>query len=258
MLWGILLVAIGLLFLADTVGLLPVPAWQLAFPVVLLTLGVGAIIGGLRKDSRTTQTLALPLSGARSVRLHVGFGGGRLRISDGAPAGSAAAGTFAGGIEHSERRSGDGLVVDLRIPNPVTAFIPPGPYSPFEWDVRLAAGVPTALDLDVGAAETTVDLARLLVTELTITTGASGTTVVLPQAAGSTTVKVNAGAASVDLTVPAGVAARITGTAGLGTIIVAEHRFAKTGDAWESADYRTAVNRVEISAEVGVGAVKVL
>jgi hypothetical protein len=43
----------------------------------------------------------------------------------------------------------------------------------------------------------------------------------------------------------------------LGSTQVDEARFPRAGDAWESPDYATAANRVEIEIQGGVGAVRV-
>ena len=61
-----------------------------------------------------------------------------------------------------------------------------------------------------------LDLRDLKVTDLKLETGASATEVTLPASAGFTRVKVQAGAARVDMRVPGGVAARIKTSAGAG------------------------------------------
>ena len=256
MVWGVLLLLAGLLLLADNFGLLPVSAWALLFPLTLIVLGVGAVWGATRKP-RGAQTLSLPTAGVSNVRMRFVFGGGRFVLADGSAPGSILSGTFGGGVEHTEHRSGETLDVDLKLPIDPTRWSIPVSGSPFEWNVRLASGVPIAIRIDGGASETKMDLTRLLVTALDINTGASSTEVRLPAAAGYTRVDVHAGAASVVLTVPEGVAARVSGTAGLGAIEVATSRFPKAGNAWESPGYASAANRVEIVGEVGVGEIRV-
>ena len=75
----------------------------------------------------------------------------------------------------------------------------------------------------------------------------------LPRAAGATTVKAQAGAASLTFEVPAGVAARIRTRMALGSAQVDQSRFPASGGGYESPDFATAANRVEIDARAGSG-----
>jgi hypothetical protein len=59
------------------------------------------------------------------------------------------------------------------------------------------------------------------------------------------------------LTVPDGMAAKIQGSMGLGTVTVDESRFPRTGEGWASADYETASDRVDITVAGGFGSVRV-
>ena len=79
-------------------------------------------------------------------------------------------------------------------------------------------------------------------------TGASDTQVRLPRAAGATNVRAESGAASLTIEVPPGVAARIHGTMVIGSSQVDQARFPRTADGYESPDYTTAANRVDIVA----------
>ena len=66
------------------------------------------------------------------------------------------------------------------------------------------------------------------------------------------------GAASLTFEVPAGVAARIKSLMVIGSTSVDEARFPKTASGrWESPDYGTATNRVELEISGGVGSVRV-
>jgi hypothetical protein len=80
----------------------------------------------------------------------------------------------------------------------------------------------------------------------------------LPRAAGLTAVRAEAGAASLTVEVPVSVAARIRSRMGLGSTQVDETRFARSAAGFESADYGTAPNRVDIDISGGVGSVRVI
>ena len=124
----------------------------------------------------------------------------------------------------------------------------------------IARDVPVALRVDTGASDNQLDLADLRVTDLQVHTGASETRIVLPRAAGMTSVRIEAGAASVRIRVPDRVAARISGGMVLGGARVDERRFPRAmttpgpGVGWLSPDWATASNRVDIAFQGGVGA----
>lgn len=42
------LVVVGVLFLFRNVGLLPTPVWDIVWPLILIILGAGALLGGKR------------------------------------------------------------------------------------------------------------------------------------------------------------------------------------------------------------------
>jgi hypothetical protein len=79
----------------------------------------------------------------------------------------------------------------------------------------------------------------------------------MPAAAGMTKAWFKTGAASLDIKIPTGVAGRIQSSSGLASVIIDRARFPKTGNVYQSTDYETSVNRVDIKIETGVGSVNV-
>jgi hypothetical protein len=79
----------------------------------------------------------------------------------------------------------------------------------------------------------------------------------LPRNAGFTTVKLDAGMASSRLIVPAGVAARIRASGGLTSNQIDTDHFPRTGNAYQSPDYDTAQNKVDVDLSSGLGSVQV-
>ena len=80
----------------------------------------------------------------------------------------------------------------------------------------------------------------------------------LPERAGFTRAEVHAGAASIKIYVPQGVAARINVKSGLSGINIDSMRFPPAGNGfYQSADYASAANRAEIYIETGVGSIDV-
>lgn len=202
-------------------------------------------------EASTPERLAIPLEGAAEAEVMVTFGAGRLTIGAAAP-GLLVDGTFGGGVRVEPGGPGR---VRLSPPAPTLRL----DRAPYAWQVGLAAEVPLRLRVESGAADGELDLRQLRVTELRIRTGASETRVTLPEAAGFTRVDAEGGAAAIRFRVPDGVAARIRTSIALGSTDVDVARFPRmpSGNGWESLDYETAANRVEIEVRGGVGSVSV-
>ena len=261
--WGIALILVGFLLLVG--ALFRVNAWDLIWPLFLIALGGwilwGILFGRPSMESMETVQVTIPLEGAGQARLHVRHGAGRLRIDSSAGPGELVTGAFGGGLDHRVRRDGDVLDVELRVPPHVLPWLTMpwmwGPHAALDWTFGLNREIPLSLDFETGAGDTRMDLTETRVTDLRLQTGVSATDLTLPANAGTTQVKVRAGVASVVMRVPPGVAARIRASGGLAEIHVDRGRFPRAGGVYQSADYDTAANRVDIDVETGVGSVNI-
>jgi hypothetical protein len=248
----IVLTALGILFLLATTGSLGLGIGDLIsrwWPVGLLVLGGWFLIGAFWPSAASQEHLSLPLTGG-SASIRVRFGAGELRIGR-SPAGTLVDGEFEGGVIH--RVGADG---ELEL-EPDSARGWSWVDHPLDWRLGLTGEVPLDLRLETGAARGEIDLSDLRLRSLRLQTGASQTRVRLPRAAGATRVSAEAGAAEVAFTVPAGVAASIHSRIALGSTQVDTARFPRNGDRYESPDYATATNRVEIDLQGGVGTFRV-
>ena len=127
-----------------------------------------------------------------------------------------------------------------------------------DWNVGLTAEVPLDLKVDAGASRAVLDLHDLRVRLLELQTGASETRILLPRAAGATTVRAQAGAAALTIEVPDGVAARIRTRMALGSAQIDPTRFPASSGGYESPDYATAANRADIDVGGGVGSLRIV
>ncbi len=256
--WGILLIGAGAILLLG--NLLGVDAWRLLGPGLLVLIGIWVLWSAtLAPRSAEVQNLSIPAQGAARGRLVLRHGAGRLKIGPGAGPDELAAGEFVGGVTHSTRREADQLQADLRLPTDgLFWFSAPWAWNRgFAWSVRLNESLPISLRLETGAGETDIDLTSLKIIDLQLSTGASSTTLRLPAGAGSTQVRVESGLASVRIFVPEGVAARIRMAGGLADQRVDRARFPRTGAVYQSADYETAANKVDLDIQTGLGSVEV-
>lgn len=252
--WPVAWILVGSVLLASTTGSIAMAPGDLVaqyWPWLLVILGIWFIIGAfVPSGRRTTEDLSLPLDGARDAAVRIRYGAGTLTVGP-AAAGHLVEGTFLGGV--ISRVTGPGQV-DL---SQDTRNGLPWLDHPSRWTIGLTAEVPLDLRVDTGASRTQLDLGDLRLRSLDLHTGASETRVRLPKAAGLTRVTANAGAASVNLEVPDGVAARIQTRMALGSAQVDQTRFPATIGGYESPDFATATNRVEIDIAGGVGSFRV-
>lgn len=255
--WGIVVLLIGLYLLINNLF----PQLNLGnyfWSIALILLGLWFLFGSLfvRKSSVETTAVNIQLEDAREALISLRHGAGRLNITPAAP-GALVTGTCDGGVEQSVQRAAGRAEVKLKSD---VAVIWPNISAPngLNWNLQLSPEIPLRIDAETGASESNMDLTNLKVTELRIQTGASSSRVNLPAAAGYSQVKVEAGAASVELRVPEGVAARIHTETGLVGLKVDPQRFPATGtNSYESPDFISAANKVEIKVEAGVGSIDI-
>jgi hypothetical protein len=225
------------------------------WPLILVAIGLDIVLGAGRLWSRPSdapRNLAIPLDGDREARLRIRFGAGRLRVGPGR-SGQLIEGDVGGGARW-RRRPGQ---LELE-PDSSAAWFGWGGRSGPNWQLGLTREIPISLRIDVGAARVDLDLQALLVRDLDLHTGASDTRLTMPTAAGNTSARIESGMAAVSVVVPAGVGARVRSAVGLGVVDVDEARFRPaTSGGWETADYATAANRVDLDLRGGVGRVTV-
>ncbi len=264
--WAIFLIVIGVVFLLSNLGFLPLNVWNYLWPLFLILLGVMFLLGasgrGRRWNSAPIVNDSLPLDGAASAQIKFQHGAGKLYVYAANEPSVLFTGTFGGGVDKQVRRNGSELNVTLHTEvQDWTQWM--GPWSwwggpgALDWTVGLNPTIPLALTFETGASQTTLNLSTLRVTALNLKTGASATEITMPAQAGLTRARIESGAASVKVRIPDGVAARIYGKMGLGALDVDQRRFPSRAGAYESSDFATAANRVELSVEGGVGSVDV-
>jgi hypothetical protein len=261
--WPIMLILAGVLLLLSNLGLLPGNAWDWIWPVFLILLGVNILFRWRGVASFPALLDSQPLEGAGSARLTLRHGAGRLSVGAGDDPDLLYSGVFGGGVDKQITHSGDRLEATLRPrPHDWMAWRGAWPWnwglrSGLVWEISLNPAIPLALALESGASENELDFSGLRLTEITLKTGASATRLTLPARAGVTRARIESGVASVDVRVPEGVTARIHGVMGLGALAVDQSRFPKRDGGYESPDFISAPNRVELEVQGGVGSVSV-
>lgn len=261
--WGLILILVGGVVLLGNMGLLGgFNPWNLIWPLVLIAFGIYVLTGPRRRGrAPVSEHVVIPLEGAERAKIKFQYGAGRLQLGAGAGSADLIEGSFSSGVEHASDRVGDRLELTLRLPfSGFPEVMMPwnwGGGTSNDWTCKLNQQVPLELVLETGASDADIDLRELKVESLNFKTGASSSRVRMPSGAGYTRAKLSAGAASMSIDVPEGVAARIRTQGGLAKIEVDQSRFPRSGGVYESADYETASNKVEIDAEAGIGSITV-
>ena len=252
--WPVVWTIVGVVLLLSTTGNLaqgPIEVLDAWWPWLAIALGVWFVVGAFVPHGHgPTETLAVPLGGATDAAIRIRYGAGDLATRP-AATGQLVDGEFHGGVTH--RLPGPGRV---ELEQDTTHGWPWLDHRS-SWTVGLTAEVPLDLRVDAGASRNVLDLRDLKLRNLDLHTGASDTRILLPRGAGATSVRVETGAASVVIEVPDGVAARIKTRVVLGSVEIDETRFPPVAGGYESRDYATAENRVDIDVRGGVGSLKV-
>jgi hypothetical protein len=252
--WPLLLIAVGALFLMGNFGWLTFDPWKLwrLWPLIIIVIGLDLLLVTVWPRGHGSESLSIDRDSLSEAQVSVEFGAGVLDVEAGNTPGKLLEGEFTEDVEYQlrDRR--------LRVYSRPYFWDWWGWRGERRWNARLTRDIPLELRFQVGACRTDLDLSDLRVTDFALECGAADMRVRFPREAGTTRASVKAGAASVKLSVPEGVAARITAIVAIGSFNVDTHRFPPAGSGrYASPDYDAAVNKLDLHIEGGVGEVRV-
>ena len=292
-LFPILLIALGLIFLTQTLGFVPWEVWGRLWrfwPVILILIGLDIIVGrrtAIGKYLMGVVAIAaiagilliatlspsavgnygLPHLVTHNVEAELGLAeSATIRLATGAAAfelselerGSRLLATGAirsnRFIEQELRRDDRAAVLELHSSG--EGFFGGSAVVADDWDVMLTQKIPLNLELAFGASEAKLDMGSLRVTRFTLDAGASTIDIVAPKL-GHTVGSISTGAAEIDIEIPEGVAASIRVDGGLNDIDIDLSRFPKVGDRYLSPDYESADNRIDLRIDSGVSSISI-
>ncbi|MGA9193239.1 MAG: DUF5668 domain-containing protein [Anaerolineales bacterium] len=284
----LILIAIGTAFLLTNMGIMSWTAWGLfrLWPLILVAIGIdllvgrrstgGAILaailiaavlaGGLWLASTgyqapigsATESVQQPLEGATQGQFVLKPAVGSLHVS--ALAGSSpdlVTGSVRGQQPNDVRSqfSLNGSTGTFQMETAGTAVFMPTFGGGPTWDLLLNPSVPLNLTVEQGAGEMSLDLSSMKVSELVVNLGIGQITVRLP-AHGKYTARVDGAIGDTTVIIPSGTAARITMNAALAGRSVPEG-LTHTGNQYESADYATSSDSVDLVIGQAIGNVSV-
>ena len=294
MFWPLILIAVGLIALAANYGWIePVSFISILalWPVLLILLGIdiafarrwpvatlgadvviiaGALLlaatqpSALRLASfsfsrssdctNASPSVTVPRGTLASLRLSINGGAARYHLGGGA-AGAVAASADGADLCLSDRTSRDGSAAargDVRLTQTGAQF-----SGSTDITVQVANDLPLSLAVNAGAGDFFFDLHDVRTTDARFNIGAASTTIVLPRPAGDVPVRIEGGASSIVIEIPAGVEARITVTGGLNATSAMNPRVTKSGDVNETAGYAAAKDRVTVTVNGGANSVSI-
>ncbi len=257
-----------------------------AYAGTILDSNLSSITGGAIMANRLlTDSLSEPLNGATTAKFDINTGAGNLtidRLTGSEPV------LAAGTLEYFEKqgpptrsvRSDNGqATLTVRggsAGQPWFRFPWEACNGAFEWQIHLNRIVSSDITAHSGGGNVKLDLAGMAVTRVSADTGGGNMDVLLPDNAanlsvtartgagnvtveigsgmtGSNTVNADSGAGNVVVRVPSGIAAKVHATSGLGKVMV-DSRFSQIDKkTYQSSDFDSAANKVEITVHSGAG-----
>ncbi len=286
----LILISVGVILLLQTLGVIPWWIWGSLWrfwPVALVLIGLGFILRNAHPAIMSTlvvltvagvvaftwatsdtawgdvvtSTYSEPVAEAERAHINIRFGAGELTVGS-LPAGSEdlISATFTDredGVDTSLTRNEGIATVNLESAGNGGFFFFGRPSSGRNWDVQLSRDVPVRIDIDGGAGSFVVNLEQLTVTAFDVDTGASSVEVTAPVPIGHVQGRISGGVSSIDVRIPDGVAARISAGGGISSVDVDESRFPRTGGYYQSPDYDSASDRLDLAAEAGVSSINI-
>jgi hypothetical protein len=253
--WGVILVILAVLLLLNQMGVIAGNIFSYFWPLLIIAFGIWLIIGFFaRKIPSDSEKVSIPLEGATSAYVKLDHGAGRLTLRSGAGTGEILNGTFGNGLSYKSHLEAGRLELKLRTSQQFWAW---WPGESMDWDICFNNEIPLILKIDSGASASVLDLSGLRVTDLDIDTGASSTELILPANAGNTHVDIDTGASSLKVTIPVSVAASIRVKSGIASVNIDSRFQSLAGGLYQSSDFSTAANRVEMTIDAGVGSIEV-
>jgi len=263
-------------------------AW-VAMVVLLLGTGVVACSGNNPSGNVLIDDLSEPLNGANSAKIDINSGMGHLtiqRLVDAEQLLSKATLQYLGGQglpDHTVNMNNGRATFTLRaggIKQSGFRFPWAACGGAYKWQINLNPTVSSDITAHSDGGNIKLGLAGMIITHLSADSEGGNMDVILPDNAadltatattgggnvnidlgnsisGRNAITANSGAGSVLVRLPKGIVARIHAITGAGKVTV-DPQFAKIDkDTYQSADYDSAVNKVEIMVKSGAGNVSV-
>lgn len=193
------------------------------------------------------------------IQMNFDFGGGRLAVRGGAEPGKALEGQFYYQNREPEltydSREGN-MVINLRRDGSSGPRFMMGGRERERWIVKITESIPVDLDVDAGAAQVRLDLEDVICRRLDLSSGAADIDIVIGDRSPEVDCRIDCGAASVDMEVPAGAGVRLDRSTALSRLSTGDLALEETDGYLESPDFGTRPVRVIISLDAGLSSLR--
>lgn len=286
--WGIFLLFLGIVFLLQTLNVLPWGLWGTLWrfwPVLIIIIGLGVLLrhynawlvsllvlailgaclgiaiwqyGPSLSSGIVTKSYSEPLDNIEYAQIEIDFSAGSITIGS-LPLGSPSLVE----IDSEVRNSRETMSIDFiqqdgegkLYLSTVNQWFWGG--DGIRWEVRFTKSVPLVINIKSAASSMELDLSGLKVTGLRLDVDAGNYKVTTPSTAGTSDIEIEANVANIEVTIPDGVAAKIQVDTNLSVLDIDKSRFPQQGDYYMSPDFVSAENRVELEIDCDVGRVQV-
>lgn len=283
----VLFIGLGVIFLLANFGYLGINVWDLVlklWPILLVAIGLdivvarrstaGAIIsliiivvlilGGIWLFSGAFTTgqplvgdqINQSLSGAAQVKASIEPAAGTLRLKAAAQPGGGITGvvTTGAGMRAVQNYSLDGDTANFTIRTSGQNVTWTGfNANLLIWEVSLPPQLPIDLRTSMGAGETQLDLQGLNISHLEVRIGAGKIQITLP-ATGRFDGSVDGAVGQITITIPPGMAVRITANTALVNVDVPAS-FSRSNKVYTSPDFGSSANRADLVVGQAIGSV---
>ncbi len=254
--WGVVLVLLGLVFLAANTGLLDSVNWNVAWPLVLIVLGIWLLVAraGPGRASAIVD-VSEPRESLTSARFEIAVGAAQIDVRSA----SLADQLYRVHIDHSGPEAEvrlDRSTGTVRVSQPVTWAI--GAGRRLRIDAQLSDALPWNISCSTGAGRGVFDLASGQTAGFECKTGASRIELNLPAPKGEVPIRIDGGGLRVEIGRPKGTAMRCQATGGAVRLTADGMRQDGIGSReWRSQGFDAAADRYEVTVAGGATTVDV-
>lgn len=274
--WGLLLIVIGGLMLADNLDVLTVnwgELWRL-WPLAIIAAGISALsvnniawkilslllavstiaavvwvmVGGYSSNQSSLKTSEIEISKAsdviQSAKINVTGGATALTI-DSLDQDSIVKSELISNVTTMSKKSmasGSVQIIDLTMDPSSNHRWWMGSIDN-TWDIHLTRDLPIELSVNTGASDNKIDLSKVKTTSVIVNTGASSLDLKLGNTISDIDVEIESGASSITVGVPESSGVKLDITNGL---------VSSDLDELDKVDYASAANKINIEAKIGV------
>lgn len=254
--WGVVLVLLGLVFLAANTGVLDNIDWNVAWPLILIALGVFLLVARVGPGGAAGVVDASePKEGLTSAKLEIAVGAARIDVRSAPLADQLYRVHVDHGGPQAEVRL-DRTTGTVRVSQPVTWVI--GAARRLRIDAQLSDALPWDISCSTGAGRGVFDLASGQAAGFQCKTGASRIDLNLPRPKGQVPVRIEGGGLQVDITRPTGTAIRVQASGGAVRLKADGMTQDGIGNReWRSQGFDSATDRYEVTVAGGATTVTV-